>query len=463
MKLNIGMVSTRFAGLDGVSLEAAKWAEVLEEMGHGCYWLAGELDRPANRSMLVPEAHFQSDANRWISNKVFGRRRHSPHALAIIQDQRARLKIRLEQFIDHFHINCLIVENALSIPMQIPLGLALTDIIAERAMPAILHHHDFFWERPRYSRNSVADFLKNAFPPSLPSAMHVVINSAARTQLARRCRLLATVIPNVMDFNRPVHLKRDGRRKLLKSMGIQPEDIVILQPTRVVRRKGIEHAVDLVRKLNLPRCQLVVSHAAGDEGLEYAHWLKSYAAQHQVDLKLLDLQSTAYTDNNTGFIHQYRALWDLYERSDFVTFPSLAEGFGNALLEAIYFRKPVMVNRYDTFIRDIEPLHLDLVTMDGKLTPRHIESVRHLLRSPERLNQMTVHNFEIARQHFSYQKVRTRLEIMLKSAMAPIPSTRPEATRPHHKTIIPLTPLEKRSAPSPNYNAVKSKKSSRRH
>ena len=96
MKLNIGMVSTRFAGLDGVSLEAAKWAEILEEMGHCCYWLAGELDRPASRSMLVPEAHFQSDVNHWITTMIFDRRRRSPQALTVVHDLRAILKFHLD-------------------------------------------------------------------------------------------------------------------------------------------------------------------------------------------------------------------------------------------------------------------------------------------------------------------------------------------------------------------------------
>ena len=40
----IGFVSTRFAGTDGVSLEAAKWSAVLEGDGHECFWYAGELD-----------------------------------------------------------------------------------------------------------------------------------------------------------------------------------------------------------------------------------------------------------------------------------------------------------------------------------------------------------------------------------------------------------------------------------
>ena len=44
--LNIGFISFRFQGTDGVSLETSKWAEVLEEMGHTCYYFSGLSDRP---------------------------------------------------------------------------------------------------------------------------------------------------------------------------------------------------------------------------------------------------------------------------------------------------------------------------------------------------------------------------------------------------------------------------------
>ena len=57
--LNVGFISFRFAGTDGVSLETAKWAEILQEMGHSCYYFSGLSDRPEQRSMVVPEAYFR--------------------------------------------------------------------------------------------------------------------------------------------------------------------------------------------------------------------------------------------------------------------------------------------------------------------------------------------------------------------------------------------------------------------
>jgi hypothetical protein len=57
--MRVGFISTRVSGSDGVSLEIAKWATVLERMGHICYYIAGQCDRPDDRSILIPEAHFR--------------------------------------------------------------------------------------------------------------------------------------------------------------------------------------------------------------------------------------------------------------------------------------------------------------------------------------------------------------------------------------------------------------------
>ena len=42
---NIGFISTRLAGTDGVSLETAKWAEVLEKEGFTCFYMARSEER----------------------------------------------------------------------------------------------------------------------------------------------------------------------------------------------------------------------------------------------------------------------------------------------------------------------------------------------------------------------------------------------------------------------------------
>src|SRR3989442_14547788 len=55
----IGFISTRFHGTDGVTLEAEKWARILAEQGHSCFWMAGLLDTPPETSQSATLAFFR--------------------------------------------------------------------------------------------------------------------------------------------------------------------------------------------------------------------------------------------------------------------------------------------------------------------------------------------------------------------------------------------------------------------
>ena len=412
MGKNIGFISTRFAGTDGVTLEANKWAEVLESAGHQCFWFAGELDKDPEKSFHVAEGHFQDEQNKRISDSVFGKKFRKVSVTEKIHALRALLKVNIYEFLEQFKIDLIIAENSLTIPLHIPLGIALTEVIAETQIPTIAHHHDFYWERVRFSVNAVGDYLHMAFPPYLPNIEHVVINSAAQEELAHRTGISSTVIPNVLDFENPPTVDREKTRDFRQSIRLEPDDHIILQPTRIVQRKGIEHAIDLVKELDDPRYKLVISHEAGDEGIEYAEWLKDYAKNLDVELYLISTQIADPWAKPDEPKKRF-SLWEVYPHADFITYPSLYEGFGNAFLEAIYFRKPLLVNRYGVFIRDIEPQAFDLVVMDGFLTKKVVQAVREILENPKRLKQMVNYNYEVATRHYSYAVLRKRLNFLM--------------------------------------------------
>jgi len=173
-------------------------------------------------------------------------------------------------FINLYDINLLVVENALAIPMHIPLGLALTDVIAETGIPSIAHHHDFYWERPRYlPLNGNKIYIHRAFPPKPPSIEHVVINSKARQELAYHRGIASTLIPNVLDFENPPIVSKERVNAFRRSIGLKPGDVMFLQPTRIVKRKDIESALELIKELNHEKYKLVISHEAGDECFGY--------------------------------------------------------------------------------------------------------------------------------------------------------------------------------------------------
>ena len=111
--------------------------------------------------------------------------------------------------------------------------------------------------------------------------------------------------------------------------------------------------------------------------------------------------------------HRGLSLWDVYPHADFITYPSLYEGFGNAFLEAVYFKKPLLINRYATFVSDIEPRGFDLAVMDGYLTKKTVKKVKEVLKSPERREKMVTQNYAIAKRYYSYTVLEKRLAAIL--------------------------------------------------
>jgi glycosyltransferase involved in cell wall biosynthesis len=411
----VGIVATRLAGTDGVSLETEKWASVLERQGYRCFYLAGELERPAHKSLLVPEAHFTHPWIREIHLHSFGARTRARWVTQAIGRLKSRLKDEIYRFIERFGIDVLMPENALTIPLNIPLGIALTEVISETGMATIAHHHDFFWERQRFKTNAVWEYLNMAFPPHLPSIQHVVINSSADNQLSLRTGISATIIPNVMDFDHPPAPLDDYAADVRQALGLESDALLILQPTRVVKRKGIEHAIELVSRLGRKAC-LVVSHASGDEGDDYAQRLRDYSRL----LGVKTIFASRIIDERRGRTAEGGKIYtlnDIYPHADLVTYPSNIEGFGNAFLEAIYFRRPIVVNNYSIYATDIKPKGFAVIEIDGYVTEAAVAHTRRILDDPEAARRMVDHNYAVASRYYGYGVLEHKLTGLLYDVM----------------------------------------------
>jgi mannosylglucosylglycerate synthase len=432
----IGFISTRFADTDGVSLETAKWASVLERIGHECFYFCGECDRAQEVSYLVPEAFYRHPTIDAINQVAYtsnwgtlhkGRSLHPeieelhqdyfsvyirPALITKqVQDLKDFLKEHLYKFSYQFRLEALIVENALSIPINLPLGLALTEFIAETGYPVIAHHHDFSWERQRFINNSVRDYLGAAFPPNLPSIRHVVINSMQGYQLASRIGVAAMIIPNVMDFDSPPPPLDEYASSARQDLGVAPNQYLILQPTRIIQRKGIEHAIELTRRLGLP-AELVISHAAGDEGTDYEKRVREFAKLLNVTVNF----ESAIVSDKRGITPDGRKIYtlgDVYPQADLVTYPSAIEGFGNAFLEAIYYKRPLVVNNYSIYEADIKPKGFKVVEFDGYISEATLEHARYLLTHPQEAENYAEQNYALAKRYYSYTMLERRLGLLI--------------------------------------------------
>ena len=411
--MRIGFISTRLNGTDGVSLEVEKWAKVLRRLGHDLFYCAGELGGYAANGTLIPQLHFDHQSIINFSHRAFGEE-HESHSEKLVDEIYAsadEIRAPLRHFIRANRLKLIVVENALTIPMNLPLGITLTGLIAELGLDTIAHHHDFYWERQRYQGNDVLDLLDTAFPAKLPTIRHVTINSIAQHRLEERRGINSIVIPNMHDFATPPPGIDSYNRDFRATLGLSPQDYFFLQPTRVIQRKGIEMAIELVHRLDLPQAHLFITHRAHDEGLEYWRWLKREAGMMKVDLRLIDhLVSAVRTKVNR---HKIYSLWDAYLHADMVTYPSTYEGFGNALLELVYFKRPAVVNRYPVYNADIRPLGFEFIELDGYVDDDAVDKTRQLLKDPAQVQAMAEKNYAIAQEHFSLEVLERKLKELL--------------------------------------------------
>ena len=96
--------------------------------------------------------------------------------------------------------------------------------------------------------------------------------------------------------------------------------------------------------------------------------------------------------------------------ADFVTYPSLYEGFGNALLETFYFSKPVLVNRYQVYKDDIEPYGFKVVSINGEITENAVDDAIKILSDDSLVEEWTSQNYSICEEYFSHKLLRSTLQ-----------------------------------------------------
>jgi glycosyltransferase involved in cell wall biosynthesis len=160
------------------------------------------------------------------------------------------------------------------------------------------------------------------------------------------------------------------------------------------------------------KAKLVISHASGDEGYHYECRLKEYS-------ELLKVNTVFVSDiinERRGFTANGKKIYtlnDIYPYADLVTYPSNFEGFGNAFLEAIYFRKPIVVNNYSIYSMDIKPKGFSVIELDGYVNAEQIRLTRKVLENKDFCEQMVNTNYEIASRWFSYAVLKQKLQNLI--------------------------------------------------
>ena len=450
MPKKVAFCHYRVGGTDGVSLEIEEQKKILEKYGceikliagarsNGVDYIIKELEWDNGTIPAIKENGFLYFEKEYLNSNELKTKIN--RISKIIKDKLTDIQLK-EKF------DFVFIHNIFSFGGHIASAKAFTEWINKFKIPTNATHHDFFWEREEYRMprsEYIRQYMQKYMPPKSPYINHIVINSLTQQELKKRHNIEATVFPDIFDFNQPKWKKDKFNKDFLKQFDIKSKDLIILQATRVIPRKGIELAIDFTKALqkNIHKLKgkrlyngkkinskvnvvLIIAGYAEDEKREYLFKLKTKIFKDRIHAKFIS-DNVKVKRNFFGGIKSY-SLWDAYVYADLVTLPSLWESWGNQFIEAVFAKKPVVVFEYPVFKKDIKPEGYKVISLGNKIKKRDKDdfvkipqqninqavqkTIKWLL--DEDLNKKLDHNFKACKKFHGHQVLENFLVEKLK-------------------------------------------------
>jgi hypothetical protein len=385
---------------------------------------------------------------------------------AMIHNKAIYAKKVIARFIRQRNIDLLIAHNT-SHPYNfitaVGLGYFMEELQAKGYIwpKVMVWWHDSYFEREQFSNPSpvIKKYLKylpgtyidgiafiNHTQPELAKRLFMQYNS---DKLEAFFRDRSAVIPNTSsitwdwqdqpwDGKQAVYPEQDNYNDtFLKDLGLLDElekrdfsiedTAILLQHTRIVPRKKIELALDFAFelekkfwKLGQRKCiVLLISGHSGDEQVEYKRFLRNYYENRILNNP--DSNIIMIFGEDIILSHRDIIVDKKYYKFDEIpsiiasyggigTYFSQVEGYGNNLLEMVSFALPVVINKYEVYKKEIEPLGFKFPSVENTtLTDEVIDQAHEILVDVRKRNQMVKHNLDILHEKLDHRIIAEKM------------------------------------------------------
>lgn len=249
-----------------------------------------------------------------------------------------------------------LVHNALTLHKNLALTAALHRLASE-GFPVrfVVWCHDLAGTNPQYRSHLHPGEPWSLLSTPIPGATYVAVSRERQRQLSAALTLPEAqieVVPNGIDPAAFLHLT-PAARWLADTLRLWEQQIVLLLPARITRRKQIEYALRVVAELVRRELtvRLLVTGPLGahnPRNQEYFEELHTLRRALGIDEHVVFCTELPGPDGG-GIVLSDRVMTDLYLLADGLLLPSREEGFGLPLLEAGLARLPA-------FTSEIAPL-----------------------------------------------------------------------------------------------------------
>lgn len=451
---------------DGVGLVSQENHKFLKLLGYD----VKECSADAKKSGLkLPELSYHSKETEKLNIRIFNpdnkySEDEEQKLMTVIKERAQLIRNSIEKYIDLENIHILHVRNLFSLPLNIPATLALYELAKDRSdLTFILQHHDFWFDGERKKNYEVvypkiSEIISKFFPPKsedFPTAKHAVIkhaviNSIDQLTLKNLKGINADVVPDGLDFDYVG--KRSPEDKRFREINdIDENDLVIGVMTRIIQRKSIEFAIQLIAEIQKQKKQLLnTPNGIGPKNRNFSQFnriilllgqatdrpsdkkyydeLVKFAKDLDVEIKFIGKSVESETVYNRSHKGKF-PFYSIYDHLDLLVYPPIQEGFGNQLLEAIWKKLVPVLFEYPVFLKDISSFVKNFISLGSKIPSKNQEGdfiiddktglkklnrilvenaaikVISQLTHPAETNQLAEENYNMARSQYNAENV----------------------------------------------------------
>jgi glycosyltransferase involved in cell wall biosynthesis len=317
----------------GVEKVIEKQGKFLVEKGYEVSFIVGKGEEiPGIEVQIVPEIDSSHPENLRIQERLME---------GEIPDEFYGLAKGIEEKIKELlrNIDILIVHNLFTMPFNLAATISLKNLSRIKGKKFIAWCHDAAYLDPNYVLPPPQKEPWSVLAEKIEGVIYVTISRWRRRGLAELFNVderEIVVIPNGIDLYELWRL--EGRvKELVNAKKLLEADMIFFLPTRIVKRKNIEKAIEVIGLLKLMgRDARLLITAPFDphnkDSRRYFERLKKRAEDLGVGEEVI-------------FLSEYFRVEDVipfYLLSDALFFPSKMEGFGIPLLEAGALHIPVL-------------------------------------------------------------------------------------------------------------------------
>ncbi|MBW2963850.1 glycosyltransferase family 4 protein [Candidatus Woesearchaeota archaeon] len=403
-KKNLAVISSRLKCVDAISVEADKWIDKYVKLGYNVHLVSGKFGEPTDLPKFeIPEMDYKHPEIRGMKSILFSARldKQGRKAAEILLNMLVkRIKGPLKNYLQNNRIQVLSIEDALLSFKNIPLAVALSEIVRELGIPTVSRYHYIPWENPYFAKFENLPKLLKSLPATGKNVVHITTTDTAREMLQKDRRINSKVIPNTMDLGK-LQANDWYNKDFRKDLGIRPDQLVFLQPTRVKRNKFVERSIKLVAEINDITKKDSVLVITGSPVYSRGNYFEEVVKRMKKQgVNVIFANDRIFLGRHENPEQKFYSIHDAYVNADIVLYPSAGDAFGNPIIEAAAYRKPVVVGNFPN-LKGFTEKGFSFVVAGQKVDAEVVSDTYQLIADKARASAMVEQNFALLKQHYS--------------------------------------------------------------